>query len=579
MSNQHDASEKAADLRRQAEERIRNQAAEYPGEMANKSPEELKALLHELRVHQIELEMQNEELRRAQIELDAARARYFDLYNLAPMGYCTVSEKGFILEANLTASEMLGIERSAMIKQPLSAFIHPDDQDIYYLHRKKLFETGKPQRCELRLLNADGAILWGEFLATLSEMPDGQPVCRVAMSDITVRKHAEDENTKLQAQLHEAKKMEAVGRLAGGVAHDFNNMLGIILGNIELMLVQEDGDQPITDDLQEIKTAAERSVDLTRQLLSFARKQAVTPKIVDVYETIKSMVIMLQRLVGEHIVFEWGTDNTLWPIKMDPSQMEHILVNLCLNARDAIKGQGKITISTKNVVFDEACCAEHPERVPGAYVQIAVRDTGVGMDRETMDHIFDPFFTTKGVGEGTGMGLATVYGMIKQNSGFITVQSAPGEGTVFDIFLPRYQSVSVNTEPEALEAPTISPGGVTLLLVEDELAVLRLTRRMLENQGHTVLAAVTPGEALQIASYHRDEIRLLITDVVMPEMNGRDLSKKIQALCPKIKTLFMSGYTAAIMAQHGMTENGVNFIQKPFTITELSEKVKEALEN
>jgi two-component system cell cycle sensor histidine kinase/response regulator CckA len=336
--------------------------------------------------------------------------------------------------------------------------------------------------------------------------------------------------------------------------------------------------QPIYDDLMEIHKAAERSADLTRQLLAFARRQTIAPKVLDLNETVAGMLKMLERLIGEDIHLDWQPGVDLWPVRLDPSQIDQILANLCVNARDAIANVGRITIETRNWIFTEDHCAAHPGFVPGEYVRLAVSDDGCGMDKDTLANVFDPFFTTKEMGKGTGLGLATVYGAVKQNNGFIDVCSEPGEGTTFAIYLPRHVG-------EAGQARTGSKAGVavrgheTILLVEDYPAMLKPATKMLEMQGYTVLAASTPGEAISLAREYAGEIHLLMTDVVMPEMNGQDLARNLQALYPHLKRLFMSGYPASVVAPHGVLDEGVYFIQKPFTMQSLAAKVREALDS
>ena len=395
--------------------------------------------------------------------------------------------------------------------------------------------------------------------------------------DITERKQAEAETEKLQAQLTQVHKMESVGRLAGGVAHDFNNMLGVILGYSELVLSQMEAGQPMYSALQGIQQAARRSADLTRQLLAFARKQTVAPKVLDLNETVASMLNMLRRLIGENIDLAWLPGESLWPINMDPAQVDQILANLCVNARDAIRDTGKVTIETNNVVFDEVYCTAHAGFVPGEYVLLALSDNGCGMDREALSHLFEPFFTTKEMGKGTGLGLATVYGIIKQNNGFINVYSEPDHGTTFKMYLPRYLAKGEQRTSEPEVAKPAATGHETILLVEDEPMILEMTTVMLKRQGYTVLPAAAPGEAIRLAREHAGEIHLLMTDVVMPEMNGRDLARNLLSLYPDLKRLFMSGYTANVIARHGVLNEGVHFIQKPFTMKDLAAKIRNVL--
>jgi PAS domain S-box-containing protein len=395
--------------------------------------------------------------------------------------------------------------------------------------------------------------------------------------DVTERKRAEEEQKKLHAQLIQAHKMESVGRLAGGVAHDFNNMLSVILGHAELVLDSLAPASPLVANLREIQAAAQRSADLTRQLLAFARKQAIAPKTLDLNDAIEGMLNMLRRLIGEDIDVAWMPGRDLWRVKIDPAQVNQILANLLVNARDAIGGVGKVTIDTRNVVFDEAYCARHAEAAPSEHVMLAVSDDGCGMDEETQAHVFEPFFTTKEIGQGAGLGLATVYGIVKQNDGFINIYSEPGHGTTFKIYLPRHADEAIPV-PAAIPAQEIAGGLETILLVEDEPMISSVTKTFLEGLGYEMLTADAPTKALLLAKERAYKIDLLITDVVMPEMNGRDLAKQLVSLCPGLKCLFMSGYTANIIAHRGVLEEGVHFLQKPFALKDLAAKTREALD-
>ncbi|HOW68826.1 MAG TPA: response regulator, partial [Candidatus Paceibacterota bacterium] len=395
--------------------------------------------------------------------------------------------------------------------------------------------------------------------------------------NITDLKRAEEEKEKLQAQLFQAQKMESVGRLAGGVAHDFNNMLQAILGNTALALMDLPPESPLRESLEEIQKSAQRSADLTRQLLAFARKQTIAPKVLDLNDAVTGTLKMLRRLIGEGIELAWLPSPNLGLVNMDPSQVDQLLANLCVNARDAIGGGvGKVTIETADAVVDEAYMADHPEARLGAYVRLAVSDNGCGISPEVRTHLFEPFFTTKELGQGTGLGLATVYGIVKQNKGFIDVYSEQDHGTTFHVYLPRHASQIARADEE-LPARTPSRGHETILLVEDEPSILRISQRVLENLGYRVLAASTPGEAIRLAREHTGEIHLLMTDVVMPEMNGRDLARNLLSQYPNLKRLFMSGYTANVIAHHGVLNPGVHFLQKPYSIQTLADKVREAL--
>ena len=381
----------------------------------------------------------------------------------------------------------------------------------------------------------------------------------------------------LESQLRQAQKMESVGRLAGGVAHDFNNLLMGTMNYVELCRDGLEPDHPIREWLDEITADSQRAANLTRQLLAFARKQTIAPKVLDVNDAISNMLKLLRRLIGEDIDLAWLPGPGLGTVKMDPSQIDQVLANLCVNARDAIDGVGKLTIESENAALDAEYCASHAEFVPGDYVVLSVSDDGCGMDAETREHIFEPFFTTKGVGEGTGLGLATVYGIVKQNNGFINVYSEPGKGTTFKIYLPRFRGETVGEADTAAPAPL--PGGnETILLVEDEKSIRVTAALFLEAFGYAVLAADCPEQALRLAAEHLGRIHLLITDVVMPGMSGRDLAAQLATDRPQMKRLFMSGYTADVIAHRGVLDEGVEFLGKPFSRDELAHKVREVLD-
>ncbi len=399
----------------------------------------------------------------------------------------------------------------------------------------------------------------------------------VTFRDITEHKRGEKERKKLEEQLFQSQKMESVGRLAGGVAHDFNNMLGVIIGRAEMALEQNVPADKLQHDLREILKAGQRSADLTRQLLAFARKQTAAPKTLDLNDTISSMLKMLRRLIGEDIDLLWVPELDLWKVKIDPSQVDQILANLVVNARDAISGVGAITMKTENVVIDDSQRAETPEFIPGEYVLLSVSDNGDGMSNEVLENIFEPFFTTKELGKGTGLGLSTVYGIVKQNDGFIYVASELGKGTTFYIYLPRFET-PIARKPSKEVADKLRTGTETILLVEDDEAILNLSKIILEKLGYTVLAAETPVLALHLAEKHPGELHLLITDVVMPKMNGRALAEQLGATRPNLKCLYMSGYTADVITHRGILNGGVDFIQKPFSSDELAAKVRQVLD-
>ncbi|MFH2065617.1 MAG: response regulator [Pseudomonadota bacterium] len=384
------------------------------------------------------------------------------------------------------------------------------------------------------------------------------------------------ERKRLENQLHQAQKMESIGRLAGGIAHDFNNVLAVIKGYTELIMDKMDADQPFYEELQEIKIATERSVALIGQLLAFARKQSVTSRTLDLNKIVKGTLKMLHRMIGEDIDLEWLPESDVWPVKIAPSQMEQILANLCVNARDAIAGVGKISIKTGNITFDEVYCNSHPGYLPGEYALVAVNDDGHGMDKETMDKIFEPFFTTKEVGKGTGLGLSTVYGIVKQNNGFIDVYSKPKLGTTFRIFLPHHTSAEEQHQTEIV-TPLDLVGHETVLLVEDDILTLKMGKKMLERFGYRVLTASSSEEAIRVAGKHTGEIHLLLTDVIMPKMSGLDLAEKILSFRPGLITLFMSGYSGNVIGKHSVLGKAEYFIQKPLSMRDLAARLRQAL--
>jgi PAS domain S-box-containing protein len=456
------------------------------------------------------------------------------------------------------------------------AFYAPGSRAVIERAVQGAVEGGEAYDVELEIITARGNRRW---VRAIGEADLAHRKVFGFFQDITGHRRAEIENARLEAQLQQAQKLESVGRLAGGVAHDFNNMLAAILGNVDLALDDVGPADPIRGFLEEIRAAAGRSADLTRQLLAFARKQTVAPRTLDLNQTVSGMLRMLQRLIGEDIQINWRPGSDVWPVKVDPSQVDQILANLCVNARDAIEDVGCITIETANAVMTESDCADRPPLVPGEYVQLTVTDNGCGMDGDTLSHLFEPFFTTKAQGKGTGLGLATVYGAVRQNDGYIIAESEPGHGARFSVYLPRHAASPVGQTRGERARETIAPGHETILLVEDEPAILRLTRVMLERQGYVVLEARTPEEAIEVAGRHAGSIDLLMTDVVMPGMNGRALANNLLSMRPKLKRLFMSGYTADIIAHHGVLEEGVHFIQKPFSADGLAAKVREALES
>ncbi|WP_224956292.1 ATP-binding protein [Geomonas subterranea] len=418
----------------------------------------------------------------------------------------------------------------------------------------------------LRTVTANGA----PIIDSLGQLAGTVLVIR----DVTEKAEIEAEKRELAQQLAQSQKMEAVGQLAGGVAHDFNNMLGVIIGHAELALLRTGTSGEMHDRLREILDAATRSADITKQLLAFSRQQHAEPKVLDLNETIARMLKMLHRLIGEDIDLSWSPGFNVSKVRIDPSQLDQIMANLCVNARDAIAGVGNISIYTENITLSDHDKARIADLVPGEHVMLVVADSGAGMSREVMDRVFEPFYTTKALGRGTGLGLATVFGIVKQNGGHIEVQSEPGRGATFRIYLPAIQEA---TEERTLEKEKPVGGTETVLLVEDEPAIMDIGTTILTQLGYTVYPASSPEQAIAIADDMGREIDLLLTDVIMPGMNGKDLSEQLLANRPQLKCLFMSGYTADVIAERGKFNADMCFLQKPFTMQSLAAKVREAL--
>jgi nitrogen-specific signal transduction histidine kinase/ActR/RegA family two-component response regulator len=398
----------------------------------------------------------------------------------------------------------------------------------------------------------------------------------VILSDVTERKRAEEEKAALQEELRQSQKMEAVGRLAGGIAHDFNNLLTVISGNCELSLLQLKEGDSLKESIEEIKGAVDRATSLTRQLLAFSRRQILETKVLDLNAIIRDLDKMLRRVIGEDIELVKLLSDSLATVKSDPGWMEQVIINLALNARDAMPSGGKLIIETTNVELDESYAHSHVAMKPGRYVKLCVRDTGTGMSPEVRERIYEPFFTTKEKGKGTGLGLSTVYGIVTQSRGNICVHSEQGIGTTFEIYLPKVDE-SVEEMREKVTREELSHGRESILVVEDEEDVRSLLVQVLERQGYTVSETSCGEDALELGKKRKEPIDMILTDVVMPGMSGRQLVNQLLPLHPKTKVLYMSGYTDNEIFHHGVLEEGTNYIQKPFTIDGLARQVREVL--
>jgi two-component system, cell cycle sensor histidine kinase and response regulator CckA len=696
-------SEPQPELRRRAEAALGAEGA--PAEALSVGA--VKQLVHELQVHQVELEMQNDELQRTQaqletqnaalvqtqVELEASRDRYFDLFDLAPVGYLAVAETGPILEANLAAATLLGETRSTLVGQPLTRFLFPGDQDLHYLNRKALFETGLPRSWETRLVQRASPTRWARLDVSVARDTAGVRTMRVAVTDVTEQRRADaalrrlgaaveqtpasvvvtdagggieyvnpafekasgysslevlgrtprvvksgvqgeqlyrdlwatisggktwhgrlvnrakdghhyvedtviapirdgrGETTnyvsvtrdvtlelQLQQQLVESQKLESLGRLAGGIAHDFNNILAVILLDAEELPGASTVPEQVTLLSKEIQDAANRARDLTGQLLAFARKQVFLPVPVDLDAALQKSEVLLRRVLGEDIVLVTRLDSHAWPVRCDPTQLQQVIVNLAVNARDAMPRGGTLTLSTARLAPGAAAALAHAGLPSGEYVQLTVSDTGCGMTPEVVAQAFDPFFTTKARGKGTGLGLPTVHGIVKQSGGSVRCESEPGRGSTFFVCLPRAHEPAPRPSPSSVFKPR-PRGSENILLVEDDAEVRRRTVRILEGAGYQVQVASDGLAALAIASRDDASLDLLVTDVIMPGLDGGALIERLKADRPELPALFVSGYSDDAISDHGVLREGVEFLAKPFTGAQLLARVRSILDS
>ncbi len=489
-----------------------------------------------------------------------------------------VNDEGEFLDSYVSppVDRLLGLAPGT-IGNSFDAFfsrVHPGDlPEVLAIMKRGLANPDVEYSLEYRVIRSDGSERWVRSHGMARREEDGRITGCGTTTDITERLQNEARQRQLHEQLQQGMKMDAIGRLAGGIAHDFNNMLGVILANTELALEATNPSAGMYDELLEIQNAAEHSAELTRQLLAFARRQTVAPRILELNSAIAGQLRMLRRLIGENIRLSWSPHFGKVFVRLDPVQLSQILANLCINSRDA--GAQRISIATGSVFPDQDFFRLHPEAHPGQFVVLTVQDNGSGMDDHVLNHLFEPFFTTRELGRGTGLGLATIHGIVLQNNGVIQVKSTPGAGAEFTIFLPAEHPEEIMEKSRPKD--TTSRGNATVLIVEDEPALLKVSRRTLEKHGYTVLASEDPLQALDMARNHGARIDLLITDVVMPGMNGRELADEITACIPGIHCLFISGYTAEIIASQGILEEGVHFLQKPFSRNDLIREVEKAL--
>jgi|GEM_PF-3315252 len=513
------------------------------------------------------------------VEIQNAEKKYRTIFENAVEGIFQSTPDGQFLDVNPAMARMLGYKSPQALIRSISNI----GEQLYVVpeRREEFSRQIRTQKAvtdfhtEFRTI--DGGTVWLALYSRPVWDDNGKLEYIEGMAlDISQQKKAEEERKKLEAQLIHSQKLESVGRLAGGVAHDFNNMLSIILGYSDMMLQTVTPKDPNYERLIAISSAANRSTDLTGQLLTFASQQTVSPKILDLNKKIHDMMNMLKRLLREDIDLKFLPGDDIGMVNIDPTQLDQILVNLCINARDAIAGIGQICIATGRISMDETYCRQHSGAVAGDYVTLSLSDNGCGMEPSMLDNIFEPFFTTKEDTKGSGLGLSTVYGIVKQNNGSIHVYSEPGKGTVFKVHLPEWRD-AIPSAVHDTDTKATFKGHETILLVEDEKTLLNLGRETLEQMGYTVLATDSPNEALSIAAEHPGEIQLLMTDVIMPEMNGLELANKLVSNHPCIRCLYVSGYTTDVFSSHGVLDDGVHFLQKPFTKKDLKNMLRKIL--
>jgi two-component system cell cycle sensor histidine kinase/response regulator CckA len=567
-------------LRRQAEEIAMARIVRLPVNFKAQSSEEQR-IIHELRVYQVELEIQNEELRTAQAKLDAARARYFDLYDLAPVGYCTLSEKGLVLESNLTAANLLGVARWELDKQPITRFILKEDQDIYYLHRKRLFETAKPQTCELQMVRQNGTSFWARLEATAAQDIDGAPISRIALSDITDSKRIETEKAKIEALNRQLQKSECMGRMAGAIAHNFNNQLHVVMGNLEMAMDGLPSGVNSKESLISALQAARNASEVSSLMLTYLGQTPVKHEHIDLSEASRNSVTLLQATVPNGTIIKADFPAIGPVIRANASQIMQVLTNLVTNAwESADENRRGIGLTVKTV-----CASDIPTspRFPvdwqprdAVYACIEVADAGCGISENDIEKIFDPFFSTKFTGR--GLGLPVVLGIVRAHHGAVTVESDSGRGSIFRVFFPvLIETISCQPGKEA-RLPELEGCGKVLLLVEDAEMVREMTAGMLTHLGFTVLEARDGVEAVEVFRQHQNEIHCVISDLTMPRMDGWETLTALRKLSPGIPVVLSSGYDEAQVMEGEHPERPNAFLGKPYCLQKLRDTILLTLE-
>jgi two-component system, cell cycle sensor histidine kinase and response regulator CckA len=530
----------------------------------------------ELRIRDMEEEVSAHEKNEKGLQIQKAYLE--QLLECAPEGILLADKNHRIIRTNAQFTRLFGYPPEETIGRIADDLIAPPQKFNEASDITLRVGRGEPIRVETARRRKDGRLVFVELMAAPVWVGDEHVADYVSYRDITERKRSEKEMADLQEQLRQSQKMEGLGRLAGGIAHDFNNLLTVIKGYADLSLLHLKEGDALWSNIKEIDRASERAKDLTRQLLAFGRRQILQVKVLDLNSLVLDLEKMLRRILGEDIQLLTTLAEDLGRVRVDPGEIEQVIMNLAVNARDAMSSGGRLTIETTNVELDEDYARVHVGVTPGPYVMLSVSDTGVGMSREVQEKAFEPFFTTKETGKGTGLGLSTVYGIVKQSGGNIWIESEPGKGTTFKIYLPKVEG-ALDPLHRRGDSASLREGTEVVLLVEDETPVLDLVARFLRHQGYAVLEAADGEQALRIAEAHgKERIHLLLTDVVMPKMSGRELADRLKSLRPDLKVLFISGYTDNAIVRHGVLDAGVNFLQKPFSVAALGQKIRGALD-
>jgi len=581
-----DERDRLAELRKRAESHMDREDTDSP----EISPDEARRLVYELRTHQIELEIQNDELRRAQEDLVESRDRFSDLYDFAPVGYVTISHRGMIIDVNLTLVEMVGVERRDLSSQPFTTLIVPDDQDVFYRHRQGALESKGRGTCRLRLQRVDSEPLWVELESVLIDGEgEDYPRLLIAIIDISERKQSEVELRSLEQQLRHKQKLESLGVLAGGIVHDFNNILTAILGNAEMALYELSPMSPARNNIQEIEKSVKHATGVVKQMLAYAGKGRYVVEPIDAGRLVGEMAHLLEISISKKVDLRYNLDGSRPAFNGDVAQIHQVVMNLVINASEAIGDEtGVITLSTGVMNYDDANSKEGKEArrvglgekpAGGVYTFVEVTDTGCGMDAESIEKIFDPFFSTKFTGRGLGM--SAVLGIVRGHHGALKIYSEVGEGSSFMLLFPAIEQTGSDfvVQKPADVGNADWRGSGTILIVDDEEMIRATCKQMLERQGFSVLTAADGREALDVYRQRAEEIKVVLLDLAMPRMDGEETLHKIQNLHPEVKVILFSGYSEWEVSQRFAGKGLAGFVKKPFKMAELAEKLREVLDS